>query len=79
MDRRKFLTVYEKAKQTHTILNDFITKEYVKTKTLEEAFNLLNELQNIQTQRGTLGEEKDQITSERLPVEKEIADLEHEN
>jgi len=76
MDRRRFLTVYEKAKQTHTFLNDFISKEYVKTKTLEEAFNLLNELQNVQTQRGTLGEEKDQIKSERLPVEKEIADLE---
>ncbi len=76
MDRRRFLTVYEKAKQTHTFLNDFLTKEYVKTKTLEEAFNLLNELQNVQNQRGTLGEEKNQIKNERLPVEKEIADLE---
>ncbi len=76
MDRRRFLTVYEKAKQTHTFLNDFLTKEYVKTKTLEEAFNLLNELQNVQNQRSTLGEEKNQITNERLPLEKEIGDLE---
>jgi RNase P/RNase MRP subunit p29 len=76
MDRRRFLTVYEKTKQTHTLLNDFITKEYVKTKTLEEAFNLLNELQNVQQQQGTIGDEKEQIKNERLPIEKEIAELE---
>ena len=60
MDRRRFLTVYEKARQTYTILNDFITEEYVKTKTLEEAFSLLNELQNVQKQQGEIGEEKEQ-------------------
>jgi len=76
MDRRRFLTVYEKARQTYSILNDFVTEEYVKTKTLEEAFNLLNELQNMQKQQLTIGEEKEQIKNERLPVEKEIADLE---
>ena len=36
MDRRKFFTIYEKAKQAYNVLNDFVTKEYVKTKTLEE-------------------------------------------
>jgi hypothetical protein len=76
MDRRRFLTVYEKARQTYTILNDFVTEEYVKTKTLEEAFDLLNELQNVQKQQVAIGEEKEQIKNERLPVEKEIADLE---
>jgi hypothetical protein len=76
MDRRRFLTVYEKARQTYGILNDFVTEEYVKTKTLEEAFDLLNELQNMQKQQGAIGEEKEQIKNERLPVEKEIAGLE---
>ncbi len=76
MDRRRFLMVYEKSRQTYNILNDFVTKEYVKTKTLEEAFHLLNELQNVQNQRGTIGEEKEQIKNERLPVEKEISNLE---
>jgi len=76
MDRRRFLMVYEKSKQTYNVLNDFVTKEYVKTKTLEEAFNLLNDLQNVQNQQGTIGEEKEQIKNERLPVEKEMADLE---
>ena len=44
MDRRKFLAIYERAKQSYTSLNDFVTKEYVKTKTLEEALpaNQLN-------------------------------------
>jgi hypothetical protein len=47
MDRRKFLATYERAKQAYAALNDFVTKEYVKTKTLEEAFHLLNELQSV--------------------------------
>jgi len=76
MDRRKFLTVYERAKQAYAILNDFVTKEYIKTKTLEEAFQLLNELQNVQKQLETIGEEKEKIRSERIPIEKEITELE---
>ena len=76
MDRRKFLTIYEKSKQAHATLNDFVTKEYIKTKTLEEAFQLLNELQNVQQQLATLGEEKGKIKDERIPIEKEIAELE---
>lgn len=76
MDRRKFLTIYEKSKQVHATLNDFVTKEYIKTKTLEEAFHLLNELQDVQQQLVTLGEEKEKIKDERTPIEKEIAELE---
>lgn len=76
MDRRKFLTIYERAKAAHQTLNDFITKEYVKTKTLEESLQLLNELQNVQKQVVTIGEEKEQLKNERLPVEKEMAELE---
>ena len=76
MDRRKFLAIYERSKQAYATLNDFVTKEYVKTKTLEEAFQLLNELQNVQQQLATIGEEKGKITDERTPIEKEIAELE---
>jgi hypothetical protein len=76
MDRRKFLAIYERSKIAHQALNDFLTKEYIKTKTLEEAFQLLNELQNVQKQLLTVGDEKEQIKNERLPVEKEIAELE---
>jgi len=76
MDRRKFLAIYERSKQAYATLNDFVTEEYVKTKTLEEAFHFLNELQNIQQQLATIGEEKQKIKDERTPIEKEIADLE---
>jgi hypothetical protein len=76
MDRRKFLAVYERAKLAYQDLDDFITKEYIKTKTLEEALQLLNELQNVQKQLEIIGEGKKQIKNERVPVENEIAELE---
>ena len=76
MDRRKFSAIYERSKQAYATLNDFVTKEYVKTKTLEEAFQLLNELQNVQQQLASIGEEKGKITDERTPIDKEIAELE---
>ena len=76
MDRRKFLAIYERSKIAYQTLNDFLTKEYIKTKTFEEAFQLLNEVQNIQKQMVIVGEEKEQIKNERIPVEKEIAELE---
>jgi hypothetical protein len=76
MDRRRFLAVYERAKQAHAALNDFVTKEYIKTKTLEEAFQQLNELQNVEKQLGVIEEEKERIKNERIPLEKEIAELE---
>ena len=76
MDRRKFLAIYDRSKQAYSTLNDFVTKEYIKTKTLEEAFQLITELQNVQQQLATLGEEKEKIKEERTPIEKEIAGLE---
>jgi predicted nucleic acid-binding Zn-ribbon protein len=76
MDRRKFLAVYEKTKQAYTALNDFVTKEYVKSKTLEEAMHELNTLQDLEKQLATLKEDKDSIKNERVPLEQEIAELE---
>jgi hypothetical protein len=76
MDRRKFLAVYEKAKLTYSFLNDFVTKDYVKTKTLEDTFQLLNELQNLEKQLANLGEQKENLKNERIPLEQEIAEIE---
>ncbi|MCJ7560486.1 hypothetical protein MUO79_07690 [Candidatus Bathyarchaeota archaeon] len=76
MDRRKFLTVHEKAKLSLAGLNDFLTKEYVKTKTLEETFQLINELHSLEKQLSEIEAEKASIKNERLPIEKEIAELE---
>jgi hypothetical protein len=47
MDRRRFLAIYEKARQAYNSLNDFLTKDYVKTKTLEETLQLVNELKPL--------------------------------
>jgi hypothetical protein len=76
MDRRKFLVIYEKAKQTYTILNDFITKEYVKTKTLEETFQLVGELQGLERKLAELQNEIQGIKNERTPIEQEISGIE---
>jgi hypothetical protein len=58
MDRRKFSAIYERAKQSYTALNDYVTKEYVKTKTLEEALQQINELQNVEKQLTILKSDK---------------------
>lgn len=75
MDRRKFLTAYEKTKLVHSTLNDFLTKEYIKTKTLEETFQFLNELNELEHQLAEIEKEKANIKNELVPVEIEIADL----
>jgi len=76
MDRRKFLAVHEKAKESLVALNDFLTKEYVKTKTLEETFQLISELHDIEKQLSDVEAEVASIKNERVPIEKEIAELE---
>jgi hypothetical protein len=76
MDRRKFLTVNEKAKLTLATLNDFLTKEYIKTKTLEETFQLIDELRALEKQLSEVGVQRENMRNERLPIEKEIAELE---
>jgi hypothetical protein len=75
MDRRKFMTVHEKAKLSLNTLNDFLTKEYVKTKTLEETFQLIYELHNLEQQLVQIEAEKKSIEHERVPVENELAEL----
>ncbi|MCX8153744.1 MAG: hypothetical protein N3E52_04850 [Candidatus Bathyarchaeota archaeon] len=76
MDRRKFLTVYEKAKLSLTALNDFLSKEYVKTKTLEDALQLVDELRGLERQLVAIEAERKSIVDERLVLEKELAELE---
>lgn len=76
MDRRKFLAFYEKTKQTFNTLNDFVTKDYIKTKTLEETFQLINELQALEKKLDDIKNEIDNIKTERAPIEQEITKLE---
>jgi hypothetical protein len=76
IDRRKFLMVHEKAKLTLTSLNEFVAKEYVKTKTLEETFQLIDEVQSLDHNLAEIEAQKANMENERLPIEKEIAELE---
>jgi len=76
MDRRKFLAVHEKAKESLAALNDFLTKEYVKTKTLEETFQLIDELRSLDAQLLDVEAERKSIKNERVPIEGELAELE---
>jgi predicted nucleic acid-binding Zn-ribbon protein len=76
MDRRKFLAVHEKAKESLEALNDFLSKEYVKTKTLEETFQLIDELHDLETELSEVEAEKKNIENERVPIEQKIAELE---
>jgi hypothetical protein len=76
MDRRKFLAVHERAKQAHIALNDFVNKDYIKIKTLEETTQLVNELQTLETQLVCLKDDKENIKNQRISIEHEIAELE---
>jgi hypothetical protein len=76
MDRRIFMTVHEKAKLSLNTLNDFLAKEYVKTKTLEETFQLIEELHGLEAQLAEVAAERKSIEEERVPIEEELAELE---
>jgi len=74
LDRRKFLTVFEKAKELLKEMHDFLTKEYVKTKTLEETFQLIDKLKTLKDQLTNLKEKKAKAEGEKASIEKEIAE-----
>ncbi len=76
MDRRRFLTVHEKAKLNLSELNEFISKEYVKTKTIEETFQLIDGLVTLQNRLSDIDMEVKRLENERIPLEKEISALE---
>ncbi len=76
MDRRKFLGVYEKAKLSFSAFNDFMTKEYIKTKTLEETFQIIDELHSLEKHLSDVVAEIKTIETELIPVKKELAELE---
>ena len=48
LDRRRFMAIFEKAKESLKDLQNFLTKEYVKTKTLEETFQLIDKLFDLE-------------------------------
>lgn len=74
MDRSKFVRVFEKTKDTLKELNDFLGKEYVKTKVPEETFQLIEEVKTLEEQTAVLEAEIKRVKGELARLEKEIAD-----
>jgi len=74
IDRRRFLVVFEKAKEQLKELQNFSTREYVKTRTLEETFQLIDKLQTLESQLKNLKVQKSKTESEKALIEKEIAE-----
>ena len=74
MDRRKFLGVFEKAKESLKELQDFLEKEYVKTKTLEETFQLIDKLLALEAQLADLEAQRKKIEIEEASIERKIAE-----
>jgi predicted nuclease with TOPRIM domain len=75
MDRGRFIRSFEKAKESLKELSDFLTKEYVKAKILEETFQLIEEVKKLNEQSETLNEEKIRVENERARIEGEIAEI----
>ncbi|MCJ7469232.1 hypothetical protein MUO74_01875 [Candidatus Bathyarchaeota archaeon] len=74
LDRRKFQVVFEKAKESLKELNNFLTKEYVKIKTLEDTFQLVEKLQTLEQQLTNFKEQKTKSESEEAQLSKTIAE-----
>ncbi len=74
LDRRKFQTVFEKAKLLWKEMDSFQTKEYVKTKTLEYTFQLIDKLVGLERQFKELDVHKMKVGSDKVVVEREIAE-----
>lgn len=74
MDRRKLLTVFEKAKESLKELYTFLTKEYVKTKTLEETFQRTDKLSALEEHLEDLEAQRKKAEIEKASIGKEITE-----
>ncbi|MEM3788978.1 MAG: hypothetical protein QXN95_03825 [Candidatus Bathyarchaeia archaeon] len=75
IDRAKFLRAFESAKGSLKELNEFLTKEYVKAKVLEETFQLIDEVNRLKERAANLREERKRAEAERRKIEGELADV----
>jgi len=71
-DRRKFLAVYGKAKESFEKINEFIKEEYVKTKTLQETFQIISELVDLEKKLTEIEVELTSIKKDQLSSVKEL-------
>jgi len=74
MDRRKFLGIFEKTKESLKELQSFLKKEYVKTKTLEKTFQLIDNLLALEGQLADLEVKREKTENEKVSIERKIAE-----
>jgi hypothetical protein len=75
MDRRKFQVTFERTRLMLKDLNNFLAKEYVKTKTLEETFQFADKFPMLEKQLVNLKEQRTKLQDEKVAVEKETAEM----
>ncbi|MEM2355423.1 MAG: hypothetical protein QW734_01730 [Candidatus Bathyarchaeia archaeon] len=76
MDRGKFLRAFENAKASLKELGGFLAKEYVKAKTLEETFQLVEEIRALKSRLASLEDEYARVESERVSLREELTQTE---
>lgn len=74
MDRRKFQGIFEKAKDSLKELQNFLAKEYVKTKALEETFQLIDNHLSLEGQLAELEGKRKKIETRKASIERKIAE-----
>ena len=72
------MTVFEKAKYALEEIHRFLTKEYIKTKTLEETFQLIDRLMVLEKQLADFEARKKKTESEKASFDKGIAETRQE-
>ncbi len=77
LDRRKFQVIFEKAKRSLMDLQAFLEKEYVKTKTLEDTFDLIDELLRLEEELADCRNKMERVEADRASIEKKIDEIEY--
>jgi hypothetical protein len=74
LDRRRFQAIFDRAKESLRDLQNFLSREYIKTKTLEETFQLIDKLVELEQQLASLRERMAKTANDKECVEKEIVE-----
>jgi hypothetical protein len=74
-DRRKFITIHEKAKESLSEVSDFVKNEYIKTKTIQETFQIISELANLENKLTEVAIERKEIEKDQLAISTKLSDL----
>ena len=73
LDRRKFQVIFEKNKEILREQSNFLTKEYVKVKTLEQTYQVIERVQSLEQQLTNQKERKSNSEQEEAQIETAIA------